>query len=123
MEGEDPLVVWGTGQQTRSFVDAQDIAKALIMLAETPEAYDAQPVNIGSDVEYTIGQVAAMVCDATRRSPTIEFDTSRPDGHARRASNVARLRNLIDWVPDTPIEDTLLTMVEDYKLQRSREWM
>ena len=115
MEGQDPLEIWGTGEQTRAFVDARDIAKALVMLAETPDAHDALPVNIGHKTEVPIWDLAEVICQVCKRDPLHIFDTSKPDGYPRRAADTLRLKSLIGWVPDTPIERTIRNMVTDYK--------
>ncbi len=116
LEGEDPLTVWSTGNQTRVFVDARELACALIRLAEMPAAHDARPVNIGHEHEISIRELAGLVAQACDRPKLpILFDDSYPDGHARRAVDNTRLRSLIGWVPDTPLEQTIAEMVEDYR--------
>lgn len=163
MEGENPLIVWGSGKQTRALVDAADIAKALTGLAErVDETLDqlavracycpTEPggisvpdddvrrsynrmvssgfpwvVNIGhtreisiSDLAHTIVNMATEIYDIPK--PEIVFDTSKPDGYPRRAADTTLLKYIIDWVPDTPIEDTLYVMLEDYLNQRRMGW-
>ena len=115
-DGEDPIVVWGTGTQSRVLVDARDIARALVDLAETPSAHDAQAVNIGHENEVTIAELARMICQiAGRPEARIIFDTSKPDGYPRRAADTTRLRGLVGWVPDTPLVETLTEMIADYR--------
>jgi GDP-L-fucose synthase len=114
-EGEDPLRVWGSGKQTRVFVDAIDLAVALVSLAETPAAWDAQPVNIGHKREVSIAEVARLVAKACGKPDlAIEFDTSHPDGHARRAVDNSRLQELVGWVPAYPLEESIEDMVAEY---------
>lgn len=121
MEGEDPLKVWGSGRQTRVFVDARDLACALVDLAGCPAAYDSQPVNIGHKYEIDIGNLALLIANVCGKSDiSIEFDTSYPDGHARRAVDNSRLKSLIGWVPDRPLESTIVEMVAEYKAGRAR---
>ena len=114
MEGEDPLIVWGSGQQSRVFVDARDVAKALVKLSETREAHDAQPINIGHDREVTIAQLTEVIVKACGKDVGYVFDTSKPDGHKRRLPDVSRLKGLIGWVPDTPLETTIADMVQEF---------
>ena len=120
LEGENPLRVWGSGNQTRVFVDARDLAVALIRLAETPQAHDARPVNIGHDWEISIADLARLVATACGKPDiSIDFDMSYPDGHARRGVDNTRLRSLIGWVPDRPLEETVAAMVEEFRAGRS----
>jgi GDP-L-fucose synthase len=115
LEGENPLVVWGSGMQTRSFVDARDLANVLIALAETPAAQDAQPINVGHEHEVTIGDVARAVAYWCGKDDLpILFDTAMADGHARRTPDVTRLRSLLGWVPNTAFAVTICDMITDY---------
>lgn len=115
MEGENPITVWGTGRQTRVFVDARDIAKALILLKDVPEAHNAQPINIGHEKEVSIAQLVDTIVRLSGKDVGYEFDTTKPDGHKRRAADCTLLRRLIGWVPDTPLEATIGRMIEDYQ--------
>lgn len=115
----DEIVVWGTGQQTRSFVDARDIAKALILLAETPEAHDGRPVNIGHDREVSIAELVFLILKLADIDKPVRFDTAKPDGHARRAVDNSRLKSLIGWAPDMPLEDSLADMIAEYQAGRA----
>jgi nucleoside-diphosphate-sugar epimerase len=123
VDGENPFVVWGTGKQTRTFVDAADIAKALVLLAECEAAHDAQPVNISSSVEssgaistISIDELAGKILWLCGYGYTeIEHDLTKPDGHSERRADVTRLRELVGWIPDTPLIETLDDMIKDYR--------
>lgn len=56
---EDPLVVWGDGSQTRSFLYAEDFARGLVMAVEKYPRPD--PVNIGSDEETRISDLVRAI--------------------------------------------------------------
>lgn len=131
MEGENPLTVWGTGTQTRALVDAKDIVRALLRLHDrmlTDETmyegkYPEGPfvVNIGHEREVSIAELAETIvrlCDR-KVTPDIHFDTTKPDGYARRAADTTFLRGLIGWVPDRPLEDTLAEMVKEFREGRA----
>lgn len=119
LRGDNPLVVWGTGKQTRVLVDATDIAKTLVMLAECDEAI-GQIVNIGHEHEISIADLAVLISDIAHDrgyiscKPDIVFDTDKPNGYARRAPDTTKLRKLIGWVPDTPLYKSVEAMVDEY---------
>jgi nucleoside-diphosphate-sugar epimerase len=128
VEGENPVTVWGTGNQTRALVDAKDIVRALVMLhdkALTPEAWYSHKnispiiVNIGHEREVSIRELAETIVRLCGKDVEINFDTSKPDGYPRRAADTTLLRSLIGWVPDTPLEDTLDVMIEEFNEGRS----
>lgn len=115
-QGEEPLTVWGTGTQSRVLVDARDLARALVDLAACEAAHDARPVNIGHEQEITIGDLALLICHlAGWENPVVYFDHSKPDGYPRRAADTTRLRELIGWVPSTPLAETLAAMIATYR--------
>jgi GDP-L-fucose synthase len=129
MEGENPVVVWGTGTQTRALVDCRDIAKALVMLHDRmmiPETmyegkYPSSPliVNIGHSREVSIAELADAIVRACGKDVGYEFDTSKPDGYPRRAADTTLLRRLIGWVPDRPLGGTIAEMVQEFREGRS----
>lgn len=111
----DVLNIWGSGEQTRVFVDARDIAAVLVKLMDQPVAHTALPVNIGHSDEISIRGAAEMVNEMVTGSRlSLTFDTSKPDGYPRRAADATRLGLIIgdyDWIL---FEDTLEDMIDDY---------
>lgn len=133
LEGENPVVVWGTGQQTRALVDSKDIVKALLKLHDKmtidETMYDGKypelpfVVNIGHEREVSIRELAETIvrlCDMPEQ-PEIVYDTSRPDGYPRRAADTTFLRKLVGWVPDTPLEYTLAEMIKEFREGRAHK--
>ena len=71
LEGS-PITVYGTGQQSRCFCDVRDAVEALLRLAETDQAV-GEVVNVGTDQEITIEDLARLVKERTRSSSPIEY--------------------------------------------------
>lgn len=118
----DSIKVWGSGEQSRVFVDARDIARALGLLAENPNAADARPVNVGHEREVSIAKLLFTILEMSGKTDVpVQFDRMRPDGHKRRLVDVSRLRELTGWVPSTPLRDTLGRMIAEY--QEGRAWL
>lgn len=124
MEGENPVTVWGSGKQKRVFVDSRDIVKALLKLHDymlTPQTlYEGKYpypliVNIGHEREVSIADLVDKIIDTCGKDVGFVFDTSKPDGYARRAADTTLLKRLIGWVPDTPLDKTLEEMVREFK--------
>lgn len=117
----DEIVVWGSGDQTRSLVDVRDISKALILLLQSNRyaASDGRPINIGHRREISMIELARLI-RVTCNRPEVEIttDPTKPNGYMRRAADPSLLRALIGWIPDTPIEETIERMVRDYKRQK-----
>ena len=102
-DGSDPLVVWGSGNQSRVFVHAEDIAFGMKLITE--KYAKADTVNIGHDNEITIKELVRLILKIAGKKPKVIFDTSKPDGYPRRAADTEKLRRVTGgWVPATPLE-------------------
>ncbi len=110
LDGENPVVVWGSGNQSRAFVHVQDVAKAFMLVTERYAVAD--PVNVGHENETTIGELARKICEFTGRSPELFFDRSKPEGTPRKSLSSEKLRLATGgYVPDTQIDVGLREMV------------
>jgi nucleoside-diphosphate-sugar epimerase len=113
LDGEDPLVVWGSGEQRRNFLHGSDAAEVVLrVLASGAEG----PVNIGYEEDTRIADLVALVCDVTGRRPAIVFDRSRPDGQARKSADATRLRALTGgYEPRVSLREGIEEMVRWYE--------
>ncbi len=111
--GENPLVVWGSGEQTRTFLYVTDFAQGLL---DTCEKYAvADPLNIGSDEETSIGDLARMLVELTGKNIEIQFDTSKPDGQPRRTADTTKAKETIGFVAQVPLREGLKRSIEWYQ--------
>jgi len=153
LQGE-ALTVYGDGQQTRCFCDVEDAVRAIIGLAECPEAV-GQVFNVGSTDEVTILELAEKVLalvDAvlgskgaeeqgskgklrgespqTIRNSLIHPGTSAPrlrfvpydqayetgfEDLRRRVPDISKIKALIGWEPQVPLEETLRRVIAYYR--------
>jgi nucleoside-diphosphate-sugar epimerase len=113
LDGEDPLVVWGSGEQRRNFLHGSDAAELLMrVIARAPRG----PVNIGYEEDTSIAELVALICDVTGRRPQLRFDRTRPDGARRKAADSTRLRSLVGgYTPRMSLRDGIQEMVEWYQ--------
>lgn len=123
LEGENPIKVWGTGQQSRVFVDARDIAKILLLIEKrlygNHQGYTI--LNVGHDREITIADLVDLIIRKAGKQNGYLFDETKPDGHRRRAADVTKLKALIGEIPHTPLAITLADMVNEFK--EGRAWV
>lgn len=118
LEPGDELVVWGSGQQSRSFLYVSDFADGLIRVCE--RATTPEPVNVGADEETTIGDVARIICQLANTGKRLVFDTSRPEGQPRRHCDVARLHQTYDFTARVPLVDGLAATVAWFRQSEQR---
>jgi len=98
LSGEKIVDAWGSGNQTRSFVYVDDIAKLILQVTERQPA--AEPINIGTPTEITIRDLIHHIADITRTKAEIRFDTSKPEGYLRRAPDLTKLYEVLGREPD-----------------------
>jgi len=90
--GDATVPIWGTGNPRREFLYVDDLANAVVFLAENYS--DAEMLNIGVGEDIRIGDLAELVAEVVGFEGTLEYDTSKPDGTPRKLLDVSRLNNL-----------------------------
>lgn len=117
LDGE-PLTVYGTGEQTRSFLYISDLMGALFKLSALPQA-EGQVINIGSEKEISIGDLARKIIAETGSRSTIAYvpyEQAYEEGFedmGRRAADTTKLKGLVGFSPDVGIEE-MIRRIADY---------
>lgn len=120
LDGDNPVHVWGSGNQTRAFVHARDFARGIVLVTE--KYAKADPVNIGHDKETSIRELVEKVCKMTGKSPEVFYDTSLPEGYPRRAADTAKLREVTGgFVPEVSLEEGLAEMIAWFEAEGRQE--
>jgi nucleoside-diphosphate-sugar epimerase len=114
MDGENPLRVWGSGNQRRNLLHASDATRLILMVAE--REISATPVNIGYDDDISIADLVQLICDVSGKHPKIEFDTSKPEGRFRKCADATRLRKITEaYVPRVSLQAGVEEMIDWYR--------
>jgi nucleoside-diphosphate-sugar epimerase len=112
MDGDDPVVVWGSGAQRRNYLHAADCAEAI---AAVVEAGFAGTVNIGGEATVSMLDLVEMICRLAARRPRIVTDPSRPEGRRIKSCDATLLRKVLTgWEPRIAMEQGLLRMLDWY---------
>ena len=115
-EGQDAIMVWGTGHATREFLFVEDCAEAIVLATEHYEGNE--PVNIGAGFEISIRDLVLLVVKLTGFQGDIQWDSSKPDGQPRRCLDTTRARAAFNFTARTSFEDGLRRTIEWYKSTR-----
>ena len=108
----EPITVYGDGTQSRAFCDVADVVRAIIGLAEHPDAV-GQVFNIGSTREITIRGLAELVkkeLDSDSEIVFIPYEKAYGPGFEdmkRRVPDISKIQNLLGWRPEIPLEQTV----------------
>lgn len=103
----EPLVITGTGEETRDFVYVDDLVDGLVLAAGTDHAHRCA-FNLGTGNETRVVDLAKAVIDACGSRSDVVYAPRRPwDRSAHRRADVSRARRVLGWRPTVSLEDGL----------------
>lgn len=111
MRGEKSVTIWGTGSVQREFLYVDDLAEALFFLLLHYE--EPLHINVGTEEEVTIAQLASLIQEVVGFQGDIVFDPSKMEGTPRKKSDVSRLYAL-GWRPKIQLKEGLQLAYEDF---------
>ena len=100
----EPLTVYGTGEQTRCFTHVYDVIDAVISVAFSENTI-GKVINIGNNFEISMNDLAKKIIGQTQSSSTISYvsyDEAYGQGFEdmeRRVPNISLIKSLTGWVP------------------------
>lgn len=112
-DGENPLIVWGSGNQTRAFLYVEDLAGGILLAAEKYCVPD--PVNLGTDEEVSIKELIKMILKISNLEREVIFDTTKLDGSFRRNSDNAKAKDKIGFSAGTKLYDGIEKTINWYR--------
>ena len=107
----------GSGRQTRSFLFVDDLVRGVLMAGARTDVDG--PLNLGSDEEVSIADLARLIVEVSGLQVDVVLDTSKPDGQPRRACDTTRARQQLGFSASTTLRDGLSRTLDWYK--RARE--
>ena len=116
--GNEPLTVYGDGQQSRCFAFVGDIVEALMSLMDHPDAVGSV-VNLGSTEEVSITQLAERVIELTGSSSKIvyiPYSEAYEEGFEdmpRRVPDVTKAERMIGFSARTKLDGILREVIRD----------
>ncbi len=104
LNGQDEVVLWGTGSPKREFLYADDLAEACAFLLDR---YDqAGPIHVGSGQVPTIRELAEAAAEVVGFSGRIRWDSTRPDGAPEKSLDLSEITRL-GWSARTDLSSGL----------------
>ena len=110
----EPITVYGTGEQTRCFGHVYDAVDAMVQISSAQNTI-GKVINIGNNFEISINDLAKKVIAQTNSKSEIvyvPYDQAYGDGFEdmeRRVPNIELIKYLVDWVPTRDLS----TMIAD----------
>lgn len=117
-KGDKKVEVWGDGTPTREFVYAADAAEGIVLATE--QYNESEPINIGSGMEISIRDLAALIADLIGYKGEVVFDAGKPNGQPRRALDVSRAEALFGYKAKMNFHEGLKRTIAYYAENRDR---
>lgn len=120
------VTVWGTGTPRREFLYSNDMAAACVLVMNLADnvfkpllASDRNEglpplLNLGSNSDSTIAELANLIKDVVGFDGDIVFDATKPDGTMRKLMDSSRL-NQLGWNTSTSLKSGLLLAYQNFK--------
>lgn len=110
----NPLTVYGTGEQTRSFCYCSDLVDGLIALMNSGVQ---GPVNLGNPHEITVAELANCIRELVNPAIQIVNKSLPVDDPQRRKPAIERAEMLLGWKPKVELEEGLKATIDDVTTQ------
>ena len=111
-QNSESISLWGDGNTTRDFLYVKDAVRGLITAAEKYD--EVSPINLGSDQEITIKELANLISDIIDFKGKIKWDTSKPNGQPRRKVSNKLAEEKLGFKAEITLEQGLRKTIEWY---------
>jgi UDP-glucuronate decarboxylase len=109
-----PIALYGNGEQTRSFCYVDDLISGMIALMNTPDDFTG-PVNVGNPSEFTIRELAEKVIQLTESKSEIVLKPLPEDDPRQRQPDIALAKSALDWEPTVQLEQGLRKTIDYFR--------
>ena len=110
----EPITVYGEGNQTRAFCYVSDLIDGLIKLMNNNENFIG-PVNLGNPTEYTILDFAKLIIELTNSNSEIIFKELPSDDPVQRKPNISLAKEKLNWSPKVNIKTGLTKTIKYFE--------
>jgi UDP-glucose 4-epimerase len=115
-----PLIITGTGAETRDFIFVDDLVDGLIRCAVTPSAH-GEAFNLGTGKQTRVDYLAEKVIMLTKSSSDITFTNRRAwDKQATRQADISKAGSVINFSPSISFDEGLQRTVAWFQANRDQ---
>ena len=108
----EPLSVYGSGDQIRCFCHVDDAVRALLLVMDSEKAV-GEVFNVGNDQQITIMELAKKVIELTGSTSSIEkiaYEKAYPEGFEdmqRRVPDISKIKQILGWEPKIDLDQII----------------
>ena len=109
----EPIKIFGDGNQTRDFIYIDDVVDAWVMALDNKETY-GKILNLGSGQELSINEISKKVINAFGINNKIQilYKPSRPGEQRYVYSDNSKINKVLSWVPKVKFNEGLIKTIE-----------
>ncbi len=112
-DGQNPVIVWGDGSPTRSFIYVDDVVRGMMLALEKYPQPD--PVNLGTCEEISIKDLVRLIIKLSGKKTKVKFDTSKPNGQPRRQCDTKKAKKILGFEAKITLEQGLPQVISYYQ--------
>ena len=110
----EPITIYGTGEQTRSFCYASDLINGFLKLMDSPDEVTG-PINLGNPGEFTMIELAEKVIKLTGSKSELIFEPLPSDDPKQRQPDITQAKEKLGWEPTVSLEEGLKPTIKYFK--------
>ncbi|MEC7680739.1 MAG: UDP-glucuronic acid decarboxylase family protein [Planctomycetota bacterium] len=109
--GNEPITIFGQGEQTRSFCYRDDLVQGMMAMMNNETDFIG-PVNIGNPNEFTIRELAEQVINLSGSRSELIFQPLPSDDPTRRRPDIELAKDRLGWQPEIMLQEGLARTIE-----------
>jgi len=110
----DPITIYGTGAQSRSFCYVSELIDALLRLMDSRNEFTG-PVNLGNPGEFTMLELANTVIRLTGSTSRLDFQPLPTDDPRKRQPDISLAMRELDWSPKIQLDEGLISTIAYFR--------
>ncbi len=113
VKGENPYIVWGTGNEVRDFIHVSDFSRGCLLAMEKCTHFN--PINIGAGKGNTVREVVALILDAVgHKEVSVFFDSTKPLTIPFRIIDTEKAKRLLGFEMQISLKKGIRDVVQWY---------
>ena len=110
----EPITIYGSGKQTRSFCYVSDLIAGFLKLMDSSDEITG-PVNLGNPGEFTMLELAEAVIKLTGSKSKLVFKPLPADDPKQRQPDITQAKTKLGWEPKVALEEGLKETIQYFK--------
>jgi len=110
----EPLTIYGDGQQSRSFCYVDDMIDVFVLMMNSDNDF-LGPINVGNPCEFTMLELAEQVIKLTGSNSKLSFKDLPSDDPLQRQPDISLAKSKLSWEPKVPLEDGLKETISYFR--------